>query len=954
MARVNYAANPRTRGSDRYLGYYEAGKATATAFTGAGGLPISYIDSYRRVETTAVATVERQFGQALYTDRDDFPHRKGDFYWNRIYVRTNQSLVQLGHWYVERSWNGAAYVNTAATYVEFGVFGSGSGWVEIEYLNYIHFDTTESFMIIPVIETLDGVGFLPVGSQLDVHAHMIEREPFTGTAYESRLYEGFTEMSDHFDGTTPTTDDETFAWSGTADLSISRSTDRWQATNTGAGKTHLAEITVANSGGTAGTAATAITPGGGAFVSPHWSAFPDVLGSNRAMSTQYHANISWNTANRKYVTGHFRFMFESGTDEFTLFWANMGGGTPTMLVRTTITSDGRFKIYDMNGTTLFTSSSFTLLQPDIWYQCAFGLGAETVPPTDDDGIWYQNVDISVYNDDDSSPGGWLYEGRVKTINTGTTIPNITLGAHTSFDISNSRERHYAEFTVRGMSVLTSFFGDIPLTGRAVVKLNGSLDVTTRAYGENTTSEAPLTVVPATPNAPGADSLSYTLPVITNRSLLIVMAYSKDFRQDTGHDIVGMTYDLSGATPTPDVWDLAGYPIDVTTGGHDPTSEAFNEWTVDDPNEVGILRWGFIVDDTNSEQVFTLTRDPEEIDEFAMQVTVINGVGDGDVVGFMNVSGNTQYHGNGGISRTPVRDLAADALAGPGRMGLVEYQMSLWRPASTMWPGGLWGDAAYMIALNPYGMTPLPSTSGAQSQTTIEIPDDFRTWVINTYPGSTRGPYNPATASQVIWEPRISRAELEASTGYFGLEWWSVWTIAVPIGGVATGQLPLAVGLTGTGIPTGSKNVVPTVGLVGSVAQEISRTGSIPVTAKLVGRNPVIRTGDAPASVELTAEASVQSPLYLYTELDHDMHFDGSFSVDIATTGLIPSVSVTGEIAIPADVIGRVPPRPFPAPKDLDLIPVTQDLSLEPLPEELEQYAVTGEITLDQIGYWRNP
>jgi hypothetical protein len=946
MARVNYAANPRTRGSDRYLGYYEAGKGTATAFTGATGLPVSYVDSYRRVQVTALATTDPQFGQALWTDRDDFPHVMGDFYWHRIYVRTNQASVRIGLWYVERSWNGTAYVNTASTFVDHGTMGSANGWVELTHLNYIHFTTTQSMMIVPVIQPT-GAGFLPVGSQLDVSCHQIERENFTSSAYYSELYEGFTQIGEYFDGAATQSDTETFSWSGTAHLSISRSLDRWTMSNTGRGATPGAQITVASTSGIAGTQASDVWVGSGF---PKWASFPDVLGDNRAMHLANWANVSWLGVGRKWISLKFRFMFTAGYDEITLIrvMSSTGGYAS---VRVTVNGDNRFKIYNADNVLIWTLDSEDVPFPNTWYNVTISMGAEINTSATYDNLW-----VTFSDDNDSSFANWTFLGKAKTVtNIAHTLSGVYFGG-TGSELLYTREFYIAEPNARGGTVIDEWFG-VPLAGDTVQRVNGSLDTNIRAFGENTTNAAPLGITPATANAPTANALSYTLPTITNRALLMVVAYSPDFKQASAHNITGITYTLGAGSPAPLVFSLDSFPIDTTDGGHNPLVEGGNPYTTAKPNQIGVLRWVFDLSSANSGQIFTMTRDPGVITNgFSLQVSVVTGVGPGTIQGWSNKSDNTYYHG-GYVAPPIVRDLAADAAAGPQKLGLVEYQISLWRPEDTMWPIGLWGStAAGMIAMNPYGLTPLPgSTAGLASM--LQTPTDGTTgqeYVINAFPGSTRGPYNVAASDQVEWGARISRAELEEPTGYFGLAWWSVFTIAVPIRNVLTSQHTLSIGLTGAVKSTGSSSMVITTGLQATVKQEFQRAGTVPVTVAMTGRLPIIRTGNAPASVGMTAAASVQSPLYLYAELDSDMHFDGSFSVDIATVGLVPTVQVTGELPIPTPIAGRVPLRDFPAPKELDLIPVTQDLTLEPLPEELEQYAVTGEITMHEVGYWRLP
>lgn len=945
MARVNYAANPRLVGSDRATSYYEAGKGSITAMTGASGLPVSYVTTYRRAQVTAVATAEVQFGQGVFTDRLDFPHVMGDFYWNRLYVRTNQASVNLGLWYVERSWNGSAYVNTASAFQSYGTIGSANGWVEVPYLNYIHFTTTQSVMIIPVIQPT-GAGFLPVGAQLDIAHWQMERENFTHSAYFSDLYSGNTQIGTYFDGATAQSDLETFAWDSTANLSISRSLDRWTMLNTGAGKTPGELVTVENSGGTAGRPADQTFSASGF---PAWAAFPDVIGTNRAIAYNNWANTMWNPVGRKWIAAQFKFMFTSGTDEITLvrFMPNGGQGG----IRITINGDNRFKVYDHSGTLVWTLAAEIVPQPNTWYQLSATIAAEnTSTPT------YDNIRITFSDMDNTSPGGWLFWGKARSAaGSSDTMSMLNIGG-TGNELFINRARYVAEISALGGNDIDPWFG-LPGANTTVTKLNGSLDANLRMMGENTTNPAPLAVVPCTANAPTANALSYTLPTITNRALLMVVAYSRDFAPSTAHNINGITYTLGASTPTPLVYALDSYPIDVTTGGHDPTTEGGNPWTSGKPNQVGVLRWVFDLSSANSGQVFTMTRNPATIPNgFSLQVSVITGVGPGTVQSFMNKSNNNWYHG-GIPSPTMVRNLTADAVAGPAKLGLVEYQISLWRPEATMWPIGLWGgNAAGMIAMNPYGLTPLPGTTAGlasmlQGDTEGTTGEDY---VINAFPGTTRGPYNAATSSQAQWVPRISRAELEAPTGYFGLQWWSVFTIAVPIRNVLTGSLGLSVGLTGAAKSTGASSAVVTLGLIGTVKQEFQRAGNLPVAMSMTGRLPVIRTGQSPATVGLTAQAAVQSPLYLFPKLDATMHFTGSFSVDVATVGMVPVVQVTGTLEIPASVAGRVPLRDFPAPKELDLIPLSQDLTLEPLPEDLDTYAVTEEVTMDEVGYWRLP
>jgi hypothetical protein len=946
MARTNYAANPRLVGSDRATSYYEAGKGSVTAMTGATGLPVSYVTTYRRAQVTTVATTEVQFGQGVFTDRLDFPHVMGDFYWHRLYVRTNQASVNYGVWYVERSWNGAAYVNTASEFKALGTIGSANGWVEVPYLNYIHFSTTQSVMIIPVIQPT-GVGFLPVGAQLDIAHWQMERENFTSSAYYSDLYEGNTSIGTYFDGSTAQSDTETFSWSGTTNLSISRSLDRWTMSNTGRGATPGDAITVGSTGGTAGTQASDVWTGSGY---PKWSAFPDVLGDNRAMHLANWANVSWLGVGRKWISLKFRFMFTAGTEEVTLIrvMSSTGGYAS---VRITINGDNRFKIYDADNVLIWTMDSELVPQPNTWYKCSISMGAEI-----NTSASYENLRVTFYDDDDTSPGNWLFWDQAKTVtNIAHTVSGIYFGG-TGSELLYTRQFYVAEPSARGGTVVDPFFG-VPQPGNTVTRASGSLDVNTRAFGENTTNPAPLAVVPATANAPSGNSLSFTLPTITNRALLVVVAYSPDFAQSSAHNITGITYTLGAGTPSPLVYSLDSYPIDTTAGGHNPLSEGGNPWTAAKPNQVGMLRWVFDLSSANSGQVFTMTRNPANIPNgFGLQVSVVTGVGPGTVTGFSNKSANTQYHG-GYVEPPIVRDLAADALAGPNKLGLVEYQISLWEPEATMWPIGLWGGAASgMIAMAPYGMTPLAGTTAGLASM-LQTPVDGTTgreYVINAFPGTTRGPYNQATSDQVDWDARISRAELEAQTGYFGIVWWSVFTVAVPIRNVLTGKLNLSVGLTGAAKTTANSSMVPTIGLIGGVKQEFSRAGSLPVAMSTTGRLPVYRAGETPTSVGLTAEAAVQSPLYLFPKLDHTMHFSGAFSVDVATVGMVPVVQVQGVLPVPASVAGRVPLRDFPTPKELDLIPVSQVLTLEPLPEDLDTYAVTEQVTMDEVGYWRLP
>lgn len=951
MARTNYAANPRLVGGDRATSYYEAGKGSITAITGASGLPISYVTTYRRAQVTTVATTEVQFGQGVFTDRLDFPHVMGDFYWHRLYVRTNQASVNYGIWYVERSWNGSTYVNTASSFQSLGTIGSADGWVAVPYLNYIHFTTTQSVMIIPVIQPT-GAGFLPVGAQLDIAHWQMEREDFSKSAYNSSLYQGFTQIGAYFDGSTAQSDTETYSWSGTTNLSISRSLDRWSNSNTGAGTTPGTTVTTGNSGGAAGTAFDQIFTGSSGSPSvqyPQWVDFPDVLGTNRAIAYSNWANTMWNPVGRKWMAAHFKFMFTAGSPEVTLLRIipNSGSGG----IRITINGDNRIKLYDHTGTLIWTLDAEDVPQPNTWYQCALEVGAEPNATAD-----YDNIRLTIYDLDGSSPGGWTFWNKGRTVETaGDTVAMINFGG-TGSELLTHRVRYIAEMNARGGQDIDPWFG-IPGAGSTVQTVQGSLDANIRAFGENTTNPAPLGVTPATANAPGADSLSFTLPTITNRALLMVVAYSPDFAQSSAHNITGITYTLGASSPSPLVYSLDSFPIDTTTGGHNPLSEGGNPWTAAKPNEVGILRWVFDLSSANSGQVFTMTRNPANIPNgFGLQVTVITGVGPGTIQGFSNKSSNTYYHG--GFAGPPfVRDLAADTAAGPNKLGLVEYQISLWRPDATMWPVGLWGaEAARMIAMSPYGLTPLAgSTAGLASM--LQTPVESTTgqeYVINALPGTTRGPYNAATSDQVEWKARISRAELEEPTGYFGIQWWSVFTVAVPIRNVLTGKLNVSAGLTGAAKTSGSANLVLTAGLQGSVKQEFQRAGNLPVAMSMTGRLPVYRTGQSPASVGLTAEAAVQSPLYLFPTLDHTMHFSGAFSVDVATVGMVPVVQVSGTLPIPATVAGRVPPRDFPAPKDLDLIPVAEVLSLEPLPEELDTYAVTEEVTMNEVGYWRLP